>query len=358
MTSSRASISEVVRQQLLAEYPSDAAEYEMRHQIGQGASAAVFLAVTKHGGKEVVVKVVDLEVAEEDALEGNRKEIAFMGSNNHENIVNFYTSFLSDHHLWIVMEYCAGGSCLDIMKFAYPNGFEQAVIATILKEALRGLVYMHSTGRIHRDIKAGNLLVKGNGTVLVGDFGVSAWVLENGTRKGRYTFVGTPCWMAPEVMEQSAPYNESADIWSFGITALELAYGKAPYANFPPMKVLMFVLSKAPPCVDKADIDSKRFGKSFADFVDQCLQKDPAKRPSAAKLLEHKFFKHAKKPEYMVEHILANLPPLWQRFEKTARPGPPALAPGQEQASNAEISSAASKADEAPPTEEWEFGDK
>ena len=127
-------------------------------------------------------------------------------------------------------------------------------------------------------------------------------------RTGRQTFVGTPCWMAPEVMEQVHGYDYKADIWSLGITALELAKGQAPLAQYPPMKVLLLTLQNPPPT-----LDSESFSSSFKDFIDNCLQKDPAKRPTASKLLEHKFFKQAKKVEYVKQHLLKNLPPLWER---------------------------------------------
>lgn len=140
------------------------------------------------------------------------------------------------------------GSCLDMLKSTFPNGMDEITIASILYQALNGLDYLHKAGHIHRDVKAGNLLVDSDGLVKLADFGVSACLFDDGGRSGlrstmRKTFVGTPCWMAPEVIESASAsassrgYNSKADIWSFGITALELAYGSAPFAHYPPMKV-------------------------------------------------------------------------------------------------------------------------
>jgi len=300
------------------DFPVVASQYDLNGQIGQGASAKVYLGSVKgYPEKKCVIKIVNLEENPEDA---SRKEIQVMGLNHHENLVDYYASFVSESDLWIIMEYCCGGSYLDIMKYSYPDGLPESMIATALKDALKGLEYIHKTGRIHRDIKAGNILLGSKGISMIGDFGVTAWLLENGQRRGRETFVGTPCWMAPEVMEQSSPYDELADIWSLGITALEMAYGRAPYAAYPPMKVLMMVLSKPPPSIQKADLENKRFSKDFDDFIKCCLQKESSKRYSATKLLDHKFItKHAKKAEWMKENLVEKLPTLQQRFEKTCK---------------------------------------
>ncbi|KAK1326903.1 Calcium-dependent protein kinase 8 [Acorus calamus] len=138
-------------------------------------------------------------------------------------------------------------------------------------------------------------------------------MFDTGDRqRSRNTFVGTPCWMAPEVMQQLHGYDFKADIWSFGITALELAHGHAPFSKYPPMKVLLMTLQNAPPGLDYER--DKRFSKSFKDLVGNCLVKDPKKRPSSEKIMKHPFFKHARSNDYLTRTILDGLPPLGQRF--------------------------------------------
>lgn len=215
------------------------------------------------------------------------------------------------------MPYVAAGSLLHIMKWSYPDGLDEVFIATVLREVLKGLEYLHKNGMIHRDIKAGNILIDGNGQVKLADFGVSATIERTGNWGGdgsRFTFVGTPCWMAPEVMDTDIGYDFHADIWSFGITILELAHGHAPFARFPPMKVLLMTLQNPPPTLEEAD--NKTFSKALRELVALCLQKDPTRRPTAAKLLEHRFFRGAAKgSDYLVKYLLADLPPLAERVQ-------------------------------------------
>jgi serine/threonine protein kinase len=199
-----------------------------------------------------------------------------MSLSKHSNLLPVHGSFVNGHKLYIVTPFLSGGSCLDIMKTAFKEGMDEVVIATILLQVLHGLDYLHKSGLIHRDVKAGNLLVDSDGLVQLADFGVSSSLMEQGDRKAsRKTFVGTPCWMAPEVMEQSG-YNYKADIWSFGITALELAYGHAPYAKFPPMKVLMLTLQNDPPTLDREKTKHK-YSRVFKEMIDSCLFKDPTR---------------------------------------------------------------------------------
>ncbi|KAF3569358.1 hypothetical protein DY000_02018987, partial [Brassica cretica] len=245
--------------------------------------------------------------------DGIRREVQTMSLINHPNVLQAHCSFTAGHQLWVVMPYMAGGSCLHIIKSSYQDGFEEPVIATLLRETLRALVYLHAHGHIHRDVKAGNILLDSNGAVKLADFGVSACMFDTGDRqRSRNTFVGTPCWMAPEVMQQLHGYDFKADVWSFGITALELAHGHAPFSKYPPMKVLLMTLQNAPPGLDYER--DKRFSKAFKEMVGTCLVKDPKKRPTSEKLLKHPFFKQARPPDYLAKTILNGLPPLGERY--------------------------------------------
>ncbi|KAH9790715.1 protein kinase domain-containing protein [Citrus sinensis] len=274
-------------------FPVDAKDYRLYEEVGEGVSATVYRALCIPLNEIVAIKVLDLEKCNND-LDGIRREVQTMRVTNHPNVLRAHCSFTTGHCLWVVMPYMAGGSCLHIMKSAYPEGFEEPVIATLLR-------------------KAGNILIDSNGAIKLADFGVSACMFDAGDRqRSRNTFVGTPCWMAPEVMQQLHGYDFKADIWSFGITALELAHGHAPFSKYPPMKVLLMTLQNAPPGLDYER--DKRFSKSFKELVTACLVKDPKKRPTAEKLMKHHFFKHARSNDFLARSIVDNLAPLGERF--------------------------------------------
>ncbi|XP_020525855.1 serine/threonine-protein kinase BLUS1 isoform X6 [Amborella trichopoda] len=288
-------------------------DYKLLEEVGHGASAVVYRAIYLPFNEVVAVKCLDLDRCGSN-LDDIRREAQTMSLIDHPNVIRAYSSFVVDHSLWVVMPFMAEGSCLHLMKIAYPEGFEEAVIGSVLKETLKAVEYLHRHGHIHRDVKAGNILLDSDGGVKLADFGVTACMFDRGDRqRSRNTFVGTPCWMAPEVLQPGSGYNFKADIWSFGITALELAHGHAPFSKYPPMKVLLMTIQSAPPGLDY-DRD-KRFSKSFKEMVAMCLVKDPMKRPTAEKLLKHSFFKHAKPPEATVPGLLVNLPPLWERVK-------------------------------------------
>ncbi|KAJ3175347.1 hypothetical protein HDU87_006299 [Geranomyces variabilis] len=288
-------------------------DYQMGEPIGYGSSAVVYIALYKPTNIKVAIKMIDLDMFERNQIDELRREIQIMSLSKHPNLLPVYGSFVNGSKLLIVTPFLSSGSCLDIMKTAFQDGMDEVSIATILRQALEGLAYLHKNGLIHRDVKAGNLLIHEDGLVQLADFGVSSSLMDTGERRGlRKTFVGTPCWMAPEVMEQSG-YDYKADIWSFGITALELATGHAPFAKYPPLKVLMMTLQSDPPTLDR-DATKHKYSKLFKEMIDMCLVKDPARRPNAEKLLGHPFFKQAaKKRSYLVSALLAKLPPITQR---------------------------------------------
>ncbi|KAI7985507.1 Serine/threonine-protein kinase fray2 [Camellia lanceoleosa] len=298
-------------------YPIGPEHYTLYEEVGQGVSASVHRALCIPLNEIVAIKILDFERDNCD-LNNISREAQTMVLVDHPNVLKSHCSFVRDHNLWVIMPFMAGGSCLHILKAAYPDGFEEVVIATVLREVLKGLEYLHHHGHIHRDVKAGNILIDARGAIKLGDFGVSACLFNSGDRqRTRNTFVGTPCWMAPEVMEQLHGYDFKADIWSFGITALELAHGHAPFSKYPPMKVLLMTLQNAPPGLDYER--DKKFSKSFKQMTASCLVKDPSKRPSAKKLLKHSFFKQARSNDYILRTLLEGLPALGDRLKALKR---------------------------------------
>ncbi|KAJ3679204.1 hypothetical protein LUZ60_017215 [Juncus effusus] len=292
-------------------YPIREADYELLEPIGDGATASVRRALCVPFREIVAIKIVDLEISNADLTKFSQ-EAKTMILIDHPNLLNAHCSFVAGQELWVVMPFMAGGSCLHIMKSAYPLGFGETFIATVLRDILRGLDYLHQHGHIHRDVKAGNILVDLNLGVKLADFGSSAFLFDSGdAQKFRNTFVGTPCWMAPEVMQQK-DYDYKADIWSFGITALELAYGHSPFKSQSPYQILIETLTQAPPSLHNTK--EKKFSRYFKQMIAMCLLKDPSGRPSAQKLLKHAFFKQAKSNNKVIKDILDKLPSLEDRF--------------------------------------------
>merc|ERR1719419_499851 len=287
-------------------------DYNLLGVLGVGAFAKVWFAQFKDPRKRVApqnyaVKIIELESTNPLTIEETQKETALMGSLNHENVVACLASFVVGSELWLVMPLLIGGSCAAIMRRhpEFKNGFkDEYLLATILRDVINGVEYFHKDSRIHRDIKAGNILLSEDGVAKLSDFGVSAALIESGyKRTGRRTFTGTPCWMAPEVME-SKGHNHKADIWSLGITCLELAFGKPPYADQRPMKVMLMVIQNDPPSADaytSKERNMETLGRDFHRFVKQMLKKNPNKRPKAKALLKDSYLKKSEKPRVCKE---------------------------------------------------------
>lgn len=195
----------------------------------------------------------------------------------------------------IVMEYCGAGSVSDIMRLRKKTLSEEE-ISTILNDTLKGLEYLHLRRKIHRDIKAGNILLNSEGHAKLADFGVAGQLTD--TMAKRNTVIGTPFWMAPEVIEEIG-YDCVADIWSLGITALEMAEGKPPYGDIHPMRAIFMIPTKPPPSFREID----RWSPEFIDFVSLCLVKNPEERAIATDLLQHEFVKNAKQNQILAAMI-------------------------------------------------------
>ncbi|KAL6706304.1 hypothetical protein ACN47E_005594 [Coniothyrium glycines] len=265
--------------------------YQVLEELGSGSFGKVFKAIDRRTGETVAIKHIDLEDSSEE-LADIQAEIALLSTCHSPYVTEYKTSFVKGVKLWIVMEYLGGGSAADLLA---PGPFNEAHIAIMCRELLLGLDYLHSTGKIHRDIKAANVLLTDQGRVKLADFGVAAQLTN--MKSQRLTFVGTPFWMAPEVI-QEAGYDFRADIWSLGITAMEFAEGAPPYAGSHPMKVL-FTIPKNP----APRLEGDNWSKDFKDFIAQCLIKDPDRRATARELLKHRFIQRAGKVEALRELV-------------------------------------------------------
>ncbi|KAH3672660.1 hypothetical protein WICPIJ_010030 [Wickerhamomyces pijperi] len=279
-------------------------QFDVYEEIGKGGFGVVYRGFDKVTKKQVAIKQIDLEMNED--LVSLQKEIGILSQCHHRNITEYVGSFVKTFKLWIVMEYIDGGSCLDLMR---PGPLRENYIAIILRETLYALDYLHQNSRIHRDIKAANILLSSNGCVKLADFGVSTQLSNNMSK--RNTFVGSPYWMSPEVILEE-DYNFKADIWSLGITAIELAKGTPPQSKLPPMRALFKIPNQTPPYLkDDEDDDSddeslenrRTYSLEFKDFVKTCLVKNPNARPTASKLLKHEFITNAGSIESLIDLI-------------------------------------------------------
>ncbi|XP_034096107.1 serine/threonine-protein kinase 3/4-like [Gymnodraco acuticeps] len=256
--------------------------FDVLEKLGEGSYGCVFKAHYKETGEIVAIKQVPVESDLQEII----KEISIMQQCNSPHVVRYYGSYFKNSDLWIVMEYCGAGSVSDIIRLRNKTINEEEM-AAILQSTLKGLEYLHFMRKIHRDIKAGNILLNNEGQAKLADFGVAGQLTD--TMAKRNTVIGTPFWMAPEVIQEIG-YNCVADIWSLGITALEMAEGKPPYADIHPMRAIFMIPTNPPPTCRNPDL----WSPAFRDFVSQCLVKNPENRATATQLLQHPFIKAAK----------------------------------------------------------------
>ncbi|EPY51680.1 STE/STE20/YSK protein kinase Sid1 [Schizosaccharomyces cryophilus OY26] len=273
-------------------FPLSAESYILKEKIGSGSFGIVWRAIEKSSGTILAVKQIDLEASVDDIAE-IEQEVLMLSNCSHPNVIRYYGCFVQGHVLWILMEHMDGGSVSGLLK---KQGLEEGMISIILRETLKGLTYLHNQNKIHRDIKAANILLSSStGEVKLADFGVAAQLSNAASR--RYTFVGTPFWMAPEVIQQTS-YGTAADIWSLGITAIEMAEAAPPRATMHPMRVIFEIPQSEPPKL------SSDYGLEFRDFVSRCLKLHPASRRSSSSLLEHPFIKRSGKIELLIPLLL------------------------------------------------------
>jgi len=253
--------------------------YEYQEKLGEGAFGTVWKAREKTTDTIFAVKQV---VIEQEEIDDILREIEHMSAlDASDYIVNYKKGYISPKYdmLWIVMEYCGPGSVSDLMTITKKT-LTEIQIAVVLRDVLKGLNHLHEKQRIHRDIKAGNILLNDKCVAKLADFGVSG---QSKDFTKHHTVIGTPFWMAPEVIQEE--YDKEADIWSLGITAIEMAEGKPPYYNIHPMRAIFMIPTRPPPKLSNPDA----WSPEFISFVAACLQKKPQDRLTAFKLLKHPF---------------------------------------------------------------------
>ncbi|KYQ91284.1 p21-activated protein kinase [Tieghemostelium lacteum] len=258
--------------------------YKNMTKIGEGAAGEVFVATSSKNNKRVAIKKIEIN---NDNAKLLVTEIAIMKTSHHENIVNYIDSYIvNDRELWVAMEFMGGGCLTDILEAFETVKMSEAQIAYVARETLKALQYIHSLHRIHRDIKSDNILLGSEGSVKIADFGYAAQLTQK--QQKRNTVVGTPYWMAPELI-RGQDYGVKVDIWSLGIMMMEMVEGEPPYMDFPPLRALFLITTKGIPPLK----EQSKWSKDFLDFFNKCLDINVQNRPGAIELLKHPFIEKA-----------------------------------------------------------------
>jgi len=260
-------------------------------KIGEGSTGIVRTALDPKTGHRVAVKQMDLRKQQRRELLFN--EVMIMRDYHHPNIVDMYDSYLVEEELWVVMEYLEGGALTDIVTH---SRMDEEQIATVCKAVLQALAYLHNNGIIHRDIKSDSILLSKDGKVKLSDFGFCAQV--NSETPKRKSLVGTPYWMAPEVISR-LPYGPEVDIWSLGIMVIEMVDGEPPFFNEPPLQAMRRVRDMPPPRLKNV----QRVSPRLQGFVEKMLVRDPSSRATAFDLLQHPFVRQASQYDCLVPLI-------------------------------------------------------
>nr|XP_020456429.1 STE20-like serine/threonine-protein kinase isoform X1 [Monopterus albus] len=324
--------------------------WEMVGELGDGAFGKVYKAQNKQNGTLAAAKVIDTKT--EDELEDYMVEIEILASCNHYHIVKLLDAFYFEGKLWILIEFCAGGA-VDAIMLELERPLTEPQIRAVCRQTLEALSYLHENKVIHRDLKAGNILLSLDGDVKLADFGVSA--KNTKTLQRRDSFIGTPYWMAPEVVmcetSKDRPYDYKADIWSLGVTLIELAQVEPPNHEMNPMRVLLKIAKSEPPTL----MQPSHWSPEFSDFLRKALDKNVDNRWSAAQLLQHPFVTSVTDSKPLRELIAEAKAEVTEELEDSKEEeeeeesDTPLVAPGHKRAPS-DVSVASSEDDTVPPT--------
>ncbi|XP_035982254.1 STE20-like serine/threonine-protein kinase isoform X3 [Fundulus heteroclitus] len=324
--------------------------WEIVGELGDGAFGKVYKAQNKQNGTLAAAKVIDTKT--EDELEDYMVEIEILASCDHHHIVKLLDAFYFEGKLWILIEFCAGGA-VDAIMLELERPLTEPQIRVVCKQTLEALTYLHEKKIIHRDLKAGNILLSLDGEVKLADFGVSA--KNTNTLQRRDSFIGTPYWMAPEVVmcetSKDRPYDYKADIWSLGVTLIELAQIEPPNHEMNPMRVLLKIAKSEPPTL----MQPSRWSSEFNDFLRRALDKNVDNRWSSTQLLQHPFVTSVTDSRPLRELIAEAKAEVTEEIEDSKEdeeeeePDAAAAIPGHKRAPS-DVSMASSEEDKVPPT--------